>query len=97
VETAATTAEASDRFPGAPACSQAIRRLLKALFYGMADPGSARFPKDPVVEAYKRDVDRTLLRENLRKTPEERVLALMSLQRLAEEARRAGRETFGYE
>lgn len=45
---------------------------------------------DPVVEAYKRYVDRTLLRENLRKTPEERVRALMALQRLAEEARRAG-------
>jgi hypothetical protein len=46
---------------------------------------------DPIIEAYKRDVDRTLLRENLKKTPEERVLALMELQRLAEEARRAGR------
>jgi len=27
------------------------------------------WPADPVVEAYKRHVDRTLLRENLRKTP----------------------------
>lgn len=45
---------------------------------------------DPVVEAYKRDVDRTLLRANLLKTPEERVLALMALQELAAEARRAG-------
>ena len=31
---------------------------------------------DPVVEAYKRDVDRTLLRENLKLTPEERLLKL---------------------
>ena len=46
--------------------------------------------RDPVVEAYKRHVDRTLLRENLRRTPEERVLALMALQRLAEEAQRGG-------
>lgn len=46
---------------------------------------------DPVIEAYKRDLDRSLLRENLRKTPSERVAALMELQRLAEEARRAGR------
>jgi hypothetical protein len=46
---------------------------------------------DPVVEAYKRHIDRTLLRQNLRRTVEERVLALMALQRLAEEARRAGR------
>lgn len=46
---------------------------------------------DPVVEAYKKDVDRTLLRENLRRTPEERVAALMALQQLAAEAQRAGR------
>jgi hypothetical protein len=47
--------------------------------------------RDPVVEAYKRDIDRTLLRENLRRTPEQRVRALMALQQLAAEARRAGR------
>lgn len=46
---------------------------------------------DPVVEAYKKDVDRTLLRRNLRKTPEERILAAMDLLRLAEETARAGR------
>ena len=45
---------------------------------------------DPVVEAYIKDIDRTLLRENLKKTPQERIEALMALQRLAEEARRAG-------
>jgi hypothetical protein len=48
--------------------------------------------RDPVVEAYKGDVDVTLLRRNLRRTPEERILAAMELQRLAEEFRRAGRE-----
>jgi hypothetical protein len=46
---------------------------------------------DPVIEAYKRDLDRTLLRENLRKSVEERVASLMALRRLADEARRAGR------
>ena len=46
---------------------------------------------DPVIEAYKRDIDRTLLRQNLRKSVEERLLGLVALQRLAEEARRAGR------
>ncbi len=45
---------------------------------------------DPVIEAYKRDVDRTLLRENLRRSVEERIEALIALQCLAEEARRAG-------
>lgn len=33
-------------------------------------------PPDPVIEAYKRDVDRTLLRENLRRPVEERVRSL---------------------
>ena len=45
---------------------------------------------DPVVDAYKRHIDRTLLRQNLRRTVTERVENLMALQRLAAEARRAG-------
>jgi hypothetical protein len=47
---------------------------------------------DPVIEAYKKDVDRTLIRMNLRLTYEERLRNLMQLQRFAEELRRAGRE-----
>lgn len=49
---------------------------------------------DPVVEVYKKDVDRTLLRENLKLTIEERLRNLMRLQRFAEEMRRAGRQAF---
>ena len=49
-------------------------------------------PPDPVTEEYKKDVDRTLIRENLKLTPEERVRKLMKLQRFAAELRRAGRE-----
>ena len=45
--------------------------------------------RDPVVEAYKKDVDRTLLRENLKKTPDERVRTLMAMSRFSDEARRA--------
>ncbi len=44
-----------------------------------------------MVEAYKRDVDRTLLRQNLRRSVTERVENLIALQALAAEARRAGR------
>ena len=44
------------------------------------------------IEAYKASIDRTLLRENLRRTPEERVRQLQQLQRFAEELRRAGSE-----
>ena len=47
---------------------------------------------DPVIELYKQDVDRTLFRENLELTVEERFLRLMELQRFAEELQRAGRE-----
>jgi hypothetical protein len=49
-------------------------------------------PPDPVIEAYKRDVDVTLIRENLKLTYTERALKLMELQRMADELRRAGRE-----
>jgi hypothetical protein len=48
-------------------------------------------PPDPVIEAYKRDIDRSLIRENLKRSVEERLEALMQMQRLAEELRRAGR------
>ena len=45
---------------------------------------------DPVIEYYKQGVDRTRLRENLRRTVAERMELLMEMQRLHEEARRAG-------
>jgi hypothetical protein len=47
---------------------------------------------DAIVELYMRDVDRTLIRENLRRSPEERLRRLQDLQRFAEEVRRAGTE-----
>ena len=46
----------------------------------MRDP---RWPpdrvRDDVVEAYKKDVDRTLIRENLKLTPEERIRRLQDV------------------
>ncbi|MBX3025560.1 hypothetical protein KF840_11705 [bacterium] len=50
---------------------------------------------DPVIEAYKRDVDRTLIRENLRRSVQERFDRLVALSRFAEELRRAGRARSG--
>ena len=50
---------------------------------------------DSLVEELKKDVDRTLIRENLKLTVEERLAQLMRLQEFAEELRRAGRATFG--
>ena len=54
--------------------------------------GLAAYEPDPVVEAYKRHIDRTLLRQNLQRSVEERVRNLMALQELAAEAQRAGRK-----
>lgn len=48
---------------------------------------------DAVIEAYKKDVDVTLIRENLRLTVDQRFQQLMKLQQFAEELPRAGRET----
>jgi hypothetical protein len=50
---------------------------------------------DPVIERYKQDVDRTLIRANLQRTPEERLRNLMALQRFAEELRAAGQRARG--
>lgn len=44
----------------------------------------------PIIEAYKANVDRSLLRDNLRKSPEERLRALMELVRTYRELRLAG-------
>jgi hypothetical protein len=46
---------------------------------------------DPVIEAFKKDVDRSLIRENLRLSVEQRFDQLMKLQQFAEELHRAGR------
>lgn len=46
---------------------------------------------DPVVEAYKKGIDRTLIRENLKLSVEERFRKAMALARFADELRRAGR------
>ena len=48
--------------------------------------------RDPVVDAYRADVDLSLIRRNLEITVEERFLQLMELQRFAAELERAGAE-----
>ena len=53
---------------------------------------SLPFPFDPVIEAYKKDIDRTLIRENLKLTVTQRFEQAMALQRFADELRRAGAE-----
>ena len=48
---------------------------------------------DPVIEVYKKDVDRTLLRENLKLTVEERFLKFARFWKYAQELREAGRKS----
>ena len=62
---------------------------------GRRPAGRPRLEPDPVIEAYKKDIDRSLLRENLKRTVEERLRDLVRLQRFADEWRRAARRTFG--
>jgi hypothetical protein len=56
------------------------------------DRGKAGNELDPVVEEYKKGIDVTLIRENLRLTVDQRFQQLMKLQEFAEELRRAGRK-----
>ncbi|MGC1275692.1 MAG: hypothetical protein WBC44_18440 [Planctomycetaceae bacterium] len=42
---------------------------------------------DPVIEAYKKDVDRTLLRENLKLTVEERLTQMYEFMRSLDDFR----------
>lgn len=48
---------------------------------------------DPVIERFKKDIDRTLLRENLKLTPEQRLQKLQDFVNLAAELREAGRRS----
>ena len=48
---------------------------------------------DPVVEFYMRDVDRTLLRENLKLTPGQRLEKLVRFSSFASTLRDAGQRT----
>jgi hypothetical protein len=59
------------------------------------DPDPALRPMlfpDPVIEAYMKDVDRSLIREQLKKTPSERLQSLIAMADYSEELRRAGEQ-----
>lgn len=55
---------------------------------------AARSSMDDVIECYKKDVDRTLLREALKLTPAERVQKLVELLRSTAALRDAGGRSF---
>jgi hypothetical protein len=47
--------------------------------------------RDPVIEALVQDVDMSLIRRNLKLTPQERIDQLIEMQRFAAELAEAGR------
>lgn len=53
---------------------------------------SREFPPDPVIEAYKKDIDRTLLRENLKLTPDQRVRKMLEFADAVQRIRGAARK-----
>jgi hypothetical protein len=48
---------------------------------------SVSLEQSPVIEAYKQGVDRTLIRENLKLTPDERLAKMISMLRFVEAVR----------
>jgi len=69
-----------------------VRRLVNAAGYELRLDCSPRRITDPVVEAYKPGVDRTMLIANLRRSPRERFAALLSMQAFSARVRRAGQK-----
>lgn len=79
-----------ERGRGSPTLETLVR-LLAATGFNLDVELVPQPTADPVIEAFKRDIDRSLLRRNLEKTVNERVRSLQALARLADEAHRAGR------
>jgi transcriptional regulator with XRE-family HTH domain len=69
-----------------------LRRVTAAAGFELKVTLVPLAPADPVIEAYKRDVDRTLLRENLKRTVDQRIRSLIELKELGNELGRAGRK-----
>ena len=68
---------------------ETLRRLVAACGFELRLSLVPAGASDRVVEVYKRDVDRTLLRENLRKTVEERLNDMEAFRKSAERLRHA--------
>lgn len=52
---------------------------------------SLTIKSDPIIELYKRDVDISLIIENLKLSPQQRLEKLVQMQQFAAELRQAGR------
>lgn len=56
------------------------------------DPTPSRSSIDDIIEVYKKDVDRGLLREALKLTPSQRLRCLVELTRFADRLQHAGKK-----
>jgi transcriptional regulator with XRE-family HTH domain len=70
---------------------ETIGRLLDAAGFDLRVELVPRAAKDPVIEGYKKDIDRTLLRENLGRTVDGRLRTNAEAQLFVNELRRAKR------
>jgi transcriptional regulator with XRE-family HTH domain len=68
-----------------------LSRLLHAAGFDYRAAIAPRPAEDSVIALYKKDIDRSLLRENARRSVDRRVLALEALSSFAKEARQAGK------
>jgi hypothetical protein len=83
--------EALTRTIGVPGATEARLSAQTDMVGSTSMSKKDLLPADPVIEAYKRDIDRTLIEKNLALSVDDRFLQLMELQRLADELRRAGK------
>ena len=68
-----------------------LERLIRAAGFDLRIELVPATQADPLVDAYKRDVDRTLLRENLRRSVDDRLRSLAELQEFGRELEQAVR------
>lgn len=81
--------ESGESNPGVETLSRLVKAAGFELELHVAEPRVI----DPVVEAYKPGVDQTLLIDNLRVTPAERIARLMGAMRFAVHVQEVGRES----
>jgi len=66
------------------------RRIAKPPILGaVSELPAISLEPNPVIEAYKKDVDRTLIRENLKLTHDERLRKMIAMLEFIEEIRRS--------
>lgn len=68
-----------------------LARLARAAGFELRLELTPRPVTDALIEAFKRDIDRTLLRENLKKTVDQRIRSMAENQEAFREVRRAVR------